>query len=78
MIRPISNEGDLQKLETIDQKELRPEFLEQIDMLRNKVLNNIKPKTLNSRLLNGEMLVALIESYVLAVNKGAVPNIENA
>ena len=78
LIRPISNEGDLQKLETIDQKELRPEFLEQIDMLRNKVLNNIKPKTLNSRLLNGEMLVALIESYVLAVNKGAVPNIENA
>lgn len=78
LIRPVSNEEDLHRLEEVPQSELRPEFIEQTNLLRHKVLQSVKPKTLNSRLLNGEMLVALIESYMTAVNKGAVPNIENA
>ena len=78
LVRPISNEAHLNALEDVKDSEIRPEFIEQTNILRSKVLNSVKPKTLNSRLLNGEMLVALIESYVIAVNKGAVPNIENA
>ena len=78
LVRPVSNEEDLHTLEEIPQNLLRPEFIEQTNALRVKVLRSVKPKTLNARALNGEMLVALIESYVHAVNKGAVPNIENA
>jgi Guanylate-binding protein, N-terminal domain/Guanylate-binding protein, C-terminal domain len=78
LVRPVSSEQDLHVLEDVDLNSIRPEFLEQVEVLRNKVLSNAKPKTLNSSLLNGEMLVTLIESYVQAVNKGAVPNIENA
>eukprot|EP01022_Parablepharisma_sp_SALTPOND_P029008 TRINITY_DN722_c0_g1_i1.p1 TRINITY_DN722_c0_g1~~TRINITY_DN722_c0_g1_i1.p1 ORF type:complete len:1467 (-),score=323.46 TRINITY_DN722_c0_g1_i1:3360-7760(-) len=47
-------------------------------LLRRKIINMMKPKTLNGKLLNGEMLLNLAENYVAAINKGAVPNIENA
>lgn len=38
----------------------------------------MKPKTLKNKLLDGQMYLCLLESYVTAINKGAVPNIENA
>ena len=38
----------------------------------------MKPKMLNGKILTGEMLYGVIQSYVNAINKGAVPNIESA
>jgi len=46
--------------------------------LRKKVLTKMKPKKLNGKNLNGEMFVSLCNSYVAAINNGAIPNIENA
>ena len=46
--------------------------------LRRKVINRIKPKLINGRKLNGTMLYNLAESYVDAINKGVVPNIESS
>ena len=78
IVRPLTNEEHLQNLESRTLKELRPEFVEQIMFLRQKVLNRMKVKTLNGQSLSGEMLVNLAESYVTAINKGTIPNIENA
>ncbi|OMJ78006.1 hypothetical protein SteCoe_22289 [Stentor coeruleus] len=78
LIRPVNNEKNLHELESLEFCDLRPEFVDQVAVLRNKVINGVKPKTLNNRLLDGQMLCKLIDSYVTAVNKGAVPNIENA
>ena len=58
--------------------EIRPEFFEQIINLRKRVLNRLKPKVLNGKCLNGQMFNGLLNSYVKAINDGAVPNIENA
>ena len=33
---------------------------------------------MNDKRLNGEMYASMLESYVAAINDGAVPNIENA
>lgn len=57
---------------------LRPEFVEQVHSLRRKVLNRIKPKQINSKPLNGEMLYNLAKSYVESINSGAVPSIESS
>ena len=46
--------------------------------LRRKVINRIKPKTLHGKRLTGSMLLTLGDSYVSAINEGAVPNIESA
>lgn len=59
-------------------EKLRPEFVEQVQMLRRKVINRIKPKQIHGRKLNGEMLFNLAHSYVEAINKGAVPSIESS
>lgn len=52
--------------------------MEQIHTLRRKVINRIKPKAINGRKLNGEMLFNLALSYAEAINKGAVPSIESS
>jgi hypothetical protein len=52
--------------------------VEQIMQLRRKVINRIKPKLMHGKKLNGEMLFNLSLSYVDAINKGVVPNIETA
>ena len=78
-MRPLTQEGDLQTLETKDFESLRDEFKQQVIQLRSKVMKRIRPKTiLNGQKVNGSMLAGLISNYVDAINKGAVPSIENA
>jgi len=59
-------------------EDLRPEFVQQIQVLRKKVVNRIKAKTINGKRLNGEMLFNLASSYAEAINNGAVPSIESS
>jgi RNase P protein component len=78
MVRPVKGEESLQNLESKEFEELRYEFVEQVLALRKKMLTGISPKCMNGRPLTGEMLATLIETYVNAMNKGAVPSIESA
>ena len=78
MIRPLTQESQLQNLVEMEMESLRAEFVEQVHTLRRKVINRIKPKTINGRPLNGEMLFNLASSYATAINNGAVPSIENS
>ncbi|CAI2387384.1 unnamed protein product [Moneuplotes crassus] len=78
MIRPVTDEEMLQNLDSMDEEQFRPDFVEQVFQLRRKVINCVKPKTLNGKQLSPEMFLTLAESYVVAINQGAVPNIENA
>jgi hypothetical protein len=78
MIRPLTKEEQLQNLAEMDLSQLRPEFVEQVHTLRRKVINRIKPKAINGRKLNGEMLFNLALSYTEAINKGAIPSIESS
>ena len=77
MVRPLINEENLQNLDKVGLDQLRPEFSRQVISLRRQILNNIKPKAINNKNLNGNMYIELIQSYVGAINNGAVPNIEN-
>ena len=78
LVRPAPNEGDLQRLIDIDLEDLRSEFVEQVMVLRKKIVNKVKPKMLNGKCLSGLMLANLLQSYVTAINEGAVPSIETA
>jgi hypothetical protein len=78
MIRPLTNEDKLQNLINLPMEELRPEFVEQITVLKKKVLNRVKAKKINGRTLNGTMLWNLMTSYVHSINKGAIPSIESS
>lgn len=78
MVRPLTKEENLQILEKMELEDLRSEFVEQVMQLRRKVINRIKPKMMNGKKLNGDMLFNLCVTYVDAINKGVVPNIETA
>ena len=78
LVRPLLEEGNLQKLERTPSSKLRKEFIEQVNYLRKTVLNSINPKKLNGQELNGEMFIDLIKSYVKMINDGAVPVIQTA
>lgn len=56
-------------------EELRAEFVEQVMLLRRKVLNKIRPKEIDGIPMSGQMWYLLAEKYVQAINEGAVPNI---
>ena len=77
MIRPLTNENQLQNLEDLPPEKLRREFTEQIVALRKKVLGRIKIKTMNGKALNADMYLNLIKGLIGALNSGNVPNIEN-
>ena len=77
MVRPVEKEIDLQNLENLPNEELREEFLVQAENFRNKILNITCPKTFRKRLLNGSMLVELVQNILDAINSGCIPVIEN-
>ena len=58
--------------------DLRQEFVEQMTRLKRKVMTKVKVKQIKGHALNGSMLVELANSYILALNEGQVPVIENA
>ena len=78
MVRPVESEKELQKLMTLSDNKIRPEFLRQCEMLRNKIYMKIKPKTFNGQFLSGQMLINLLKSIIEAINEGAIPVIENS
>lgn len=78
LVRPMEDEKALQQLNDTDDSTIRPEFIEHLNKLRNKVFKRVKPKKLNNQYLNGPMVVELAKAYVDSLNTGKVPTIENA
>jgi hypothetical protein len=78
LVRPMESEKELQKLDELDEMFFRQEFIDQAKQVRKKIFKKIRPKTLNGKTLNGQMLLELSRAYVNSINKGSVPNIETA
>ena len=78
LVRPIENENMLQQLMSINDSELRKEFLDQAKLFRNKVFKKVSPKMLNGKQLSGDMLIQLLSSILDSINQGSVPVIENS
>ncbi|CDW82930.1 guanylate-binding n-terminal domain containing protein [Stylonychia lemnae] len=78
LIRPTEKEKDLQDLAKLKDSNLRKDFIEQMNRLKQKVMTKVKVKVMNGHQLNGPMIVELALSYINALNDGKVPNIENA
>ena len=78
LLRPMEREEDLQKINDKDNCEYRPEFVNQLKVIRKKILKIIKPKKLNGKIFNGEMLLELTRVYIKTMNSGSLPNIDSA
>ena len=77
LIRPSDDERDLQNLRS-DPDLLKQEFVDQINDLRNFILNQIQIKTIGDIGLTGTDYVSVIMKYVEAINSGVIPKIEDS
>ena len=80
MVRPCTLENQLQTLDQLPNRVLRPEFVAQAVELRERVFAKAASRLMrvNGVELNGRMLVTLCKQYVDAINDGQVPVIQDA
>jgi chromosome segregation ATPase len=77
-VRPLEEEHQLQHLDEIPMDKLRPEFRAGLDKLTKYILDRAGPKQLGSITLTGPMFASLTQSFLDAINSGAVPTIANS
>lgn len=77
LIRPSDDERDLQNLRS-DPDLLKPEFVRQINDLRDFILNQIQIKSIGDIGLTGSDYISVIKKYVEAINNGSIPKIEDS
>ncbi|BBN10143.1 guanylate-binding protein 1/3/4/7 [Marchantia polymorpha subsp. ruderalis] len=75
LVRPLNDEHDLQRLDQIPMDRMRSEFRSGLDTLTKFVFERTRPKQLGPTIMNGPMLAGLTQSFLDALNAGAVPSI---
>ncbi|KAL3519832.1 hypothetical protein ACH5RR_017981 [Cinchona calisaya] len=78
LVRPLSNENDLQRLDQIALNKLRPEFRSGLDALTRFVFERTRPKQVGATVMTGPILARITQSFLDALNKGAVPTITSS
>ncbi|KAL4308570.1 hypothetical protein GQ457_01G041950 [Hibiscus cannabinus] len=78
LVRPLNNEKDLQRLDQILLDKLRPEFRAGLDALTKFVFERTRPKQVGGTVMTGPVLIGVTQSYLDALNNGAVPTISSS
>ncbi|KAL3522365.1 hypothetical protein ACH5RR_015199 [Cinchona calisaya] len=78
LVRPLSNENDLQRLDQIPLDKLRPEFKSGLDALTRFVFERTRPKQVGATVMTGPVLARITQSFLDALNRGAVPTITSS
>jgi hypothetical protein len=78
IIRPINDEKKLRNIDKIPVKELRPEFVTQMDKLVAKVFNMVRPKLVQGSFLNGKMYLNLVRMYISSLNNNSLPDVKTS
>ncbi|XVE51399.1 hypothetical protein DITRI_Ditri02bG0037100 [Diplodiscus trichospermus] len=78
LVRPLNNENDLQRLDQISLDNLRPEFRAGLDAFTKFVFERTRPKQVGATVMTGPVLIGITESYLDALNNGAVPTISSS
>eukprot|EP00252_Welwitschia_mirabilis_P006983 TRINITY_DN1796_c0_g2_i1.p1 TRINITY_DN1796_c0_g2~~TRINITY_DN1796_c0_g2_i1.p1 ORF type:complete len:846 (+),score=251.56 TRINITY_DN1796_c0_g2_i1:162-2699(+) len=75
LVRPVNNEKDLQRLDQIPFEKMRPEFRAGLEALTKFIFQRTRPKQVGSTFMTGPVLAGLTQSFLDALNAGAVPTI---
>ncbi|KAJ0240684.1 Guanylate-binding family protein [Hirschfeldia incana] len=78
LVRPLTNEKDLQRLDQIPLEDLRGEFAAGLDAFTKFVFEKTRPKQVGGTVMTGPILAAITQSYLDALNNGAVPTITSS
>lgn len=73
MVRPLTDEHRLARIEDEDWNALRPEFIQSVYDFEKHVAKTIQPKMINNTTLTADMFLKLSLEYVDAINSGGIP-----
>lgn len=66
----------MQKLDSLELDQLRPEFTEQVLEFRKMIAANIKTKKIKGKEMSAGLMVELIKVYLSEINNKKVPEIQ--
>lgn len=75
LVRPVADENLLQETHNLCLEDLRPQFQDGVKLLAEAVRGSATPPAISDAPLTGPLLASLCETYVAAMNGGAVPDI---
>ncbi|EAS02056.2 amine-terminal domain guanylate-binding protein (macronuclear) [Tetrahymena thermophila SB210] len=78
LVRPLDDESKLARIELQNWNTLRPEFTQGVINFERKVLANLRPKTIQNKILSGKMFLGLVQEYLQSINTGGIPTILNS
>lgn len=74
-VRPVNEESKLQRIETLDKKTLRPEFLEALEEFKSRISHNLSPKTFGGRELDGNGFLSMVNEILTCFNDRETPQL---
>lgn len=77
MVRPANEDTDLQRLEHLNEHNLKPMFVKQVQELRTYLCHHTQPKTAFGKSISGDTLVRLAELFCKSINEGSSPVIRD-
>ncbi|CAK9113682.1 Guanylate-binding protein 1 (GTP-binding protein 2) (GBP-2) (Guanine nucleotide-binding protein 2) (Interferon-induced guanylate-binding protein 2) (p67) [Durusdinium trenchii] len=78
LVRPVLEEADLRRLDTLPESDLRPEFVRGMHGIFDTIKAETGTKKMAGQSLSGPMLALFLSSCLEAINGGAVPNIKKS
>jgi hypothetical protein len=77
-VRPINKDKKLRNIQEVPFEELRDDFKQQVTNFVSQVLQSTTSKTVEGVAVSGKSLSLLLEQYIDAINRDAVPTISTA
>jgi len=75
--KPTLSESQLQIIEILENENLRQEFVNQLILLKKKLLLRTKEKTIRGKKISGEFLSFIVKSFIQSINSGQAMNFDN-
>lgn len=76
-VRPVEEESQLQRLDTLDESLIRLEFREQVKRAREKIFKSITAKMIAGQKISSAGFLSAAEVYINTVNSGKVLTIQS-
>ncbi|XP_013405776.1 guanylate-binding protein 2-like [Lingula anatina] len=78
LCRPVEEDSKLHTLDTLNTEDLKPEFVQQSKHFKEWILKQKMQMNVGGCIISGRRLLQLAQSYVGAINDGAVPCVQSA
>ena len=73
---PTNEEKEVVMLKRMELNELSENFQNEFEVLKKKIYESSKAKSINGKKINGPILVSLLKSFIREINKEKIPNLD--